>query len=339
MERIFRIALNTSLAIALPLSAAAGFSQCQNKTGFAKQLCEAKALAAPSDPKTKPAAASPGQAASALATGIGDAVSYDTLDASLSPKTLKPLSDLSRNSDGAFVLERGLYEAVVESYPLDSGAPSAGGFAGFVPATARGSGAEAIRTLLKYAELHPEVGSADIQQTLSALATGANYADWPAQVRKVASAILPAAVLQPYQAAAQVRRGNQKTLSELGQKLDKAAAMNPKLKNADDLKNSFGSGAQKPAQSAAAPAAPQATAQAQPVPRGTWLEMPGGFYLRYLPEGANRMRIQLFVPDTALVAAKGTGLTFDPTEYVALLSQAPFSRVGITLRGVAGLHP
>jgi hypothetical protein len=164
MERIFRIALNTSLAIALPLSAAAGFSQCQNKTGFAKQLCEAKALAAPSDPKTKPAAASPGQAASALATGIGDAVSYDTLDASLSPKTLKPLSDLSRNSDGAFVLERGLYEAVVESYPLDSGAPSAGGFAGFVPATARGSGAEAIRTLLKYAELHPEVGSADIQQ-------------------------------------------------------------------------------------------------------------------------------------------------------------------------------
>jgi hypothetical protein len=128
-------------------------------------------------------------------------------------------------------------------------------------------------------------------------------------------------------------------LSALGQKLDKAAQMNPKLKDADDLKNSFGSGAQKPAQPAAAPAVPQATAQAQPVPRGTWLEMPGGFYLRYLPEGANRMRLQLFVPDTALIASKGTGLTFDPTEYVALLSQAPFSRIGITLRGVAGLRP
>jgi hypothetical protein len=336
MERIYRIALNISLAIALPLSAASAFPQCQNKTGFAKQLCEAKALAAPSDPKTKPAPANPGQAASALSTGIGDAVSYDTLDASLSPKTLKPLSDLSRNSDGAFVLERGMYEATVETYSLDSGAP--GGFAGFVPATVRGSGADAIRSLLKYAELHPEVASADIQQTLSALASGANYADWPAQVRKAASAILPSAVLQPYEAAAQSRRDNQKTLSELGQKLDKAAAMNPKLKGADDLKNSFTGGEQKPAQPATAPSAPIAP-QTQPVARGTWLEMPGGFYLRYLPEGATRMRIQLFVPDTAIVAAKGTGLTFDPTEYVALLSQAPFSRIGITLRGVAGLHP
>jgi hypothetical protein len=337
MERIYRIALNTSLAIALPLSAASGFPQCQNKTGFAKQLCEAKALGAPSDPKTKPAPANPGLAASALSTGIQDAVSYDTLDASLSPKTLKPLSDLSRNSDGAFVLERGMYEASVETYSLDSGAP--GGFAGFVPATVRGSGADAIRSLLKYAELHPEVAQADIQQTLSALATGANYADWSAQARKAASAILPAAVLQPYQGAAQSRHGNQKVLSELGQKFDKAAAMNPKLKNADDLKNSFAGGAQESAQPAPPPAAPQTTAQAQPVPRGTWLEMPGGFYLRYMPEGANRMRLQLFVPDTALVAAKGTGLTFDPTEYVALLSQAPFSRIGITLRGVAGLRP
>ena len=51
------------------------------------------------------------------------------------------------------------------------------------------------------------------------------------------------------------------------------------------------------------------------------------------------MRIQVFVPDTALMAAKGTDLTFDPTEYLAVLSQAPYLRLGITLRGSAGLHP
>jgi hypothetical protein len=68
-------------------------------------------------------------------------------------------------------------------------------------------------------------------------------------------------------------------------------------------------------------------------PRGTWAEMPAGFYLRYLPEAAGRTRVQIFVPGAALrLADANHPLVFDPTRYLAILSQSPYERIGIALR-------
>jgi hypothetical protein len=77
-----------------------------------------------------------------------------------------------------------------------------------------------------------------------------------------------------------------------------------------------------------------------PVARGTWTQMPGGFYVRYLPEGWSRIRIQVMVPEAALEDADPKApLTFDPTQYLAVLAQAPAQRLGVTLRPVDPVKP
>jgi len=81
-----------------------------------------------------------------------------------------------------------------------------------------------------------------------------------------------------------------------------------------------------------APAAPTEAV----VIRGAWAQMPGGFYVRYLPEGFAKIRVQVIVSDAAIAKADpSTPLVFDPTHYLAVYSQAPAQRLGITLRPVA----
>jgi hypothetical protein len=55
--------------------------------------------------------------------------------------------------------------------------------------------------------------------------------------------------------------------------------------------------------------------------------------VRYLPDGYMKTRLQVMVPDEAIAQADPKSpLTFDPTQYLAVLGQAPSERIGITLR-------
>ncbi|MCP6768682.1 hypothetical protein NL529_27965, partial [Klebsiella pneumoniae] len=65
----------------------------------------------------------------------------------------------------------------------------------------------------------------------------------------------------------------------------------------------------------------------EPVARGSWAQMPDGFYVRYLPETRALIKLQLIVPETV-----SAGTVFDPTQYLAVLGQVPSDRLGITLR-------
>jgi transcriptional regulator with XRE-family HTH domain len=74
---------------------------------------------------------------------------------------------------------------------------------------------------------------------------------------------------------------------------------------------------------------------ADSAPRGSWAQMPGGFYVRYLPESYSKTKLQVIVPEAAMehVDPKAP-LTFDPTQYLAVHVGTPAQRLGITLRPV-----
>ena len=50
------------------------------------------------------------------------------------------------------------------------------------------------------------------------------------------------------------------------------------------------------------------------VPKGRWSLHPDGYYVRYLPSGYSRTRLELFVPE----GAKCIGKEFDPASHIAV---------------------
>jgi hypothetical protein len=66
-----------------------------------------------------------------------------------------------------------------------------------------------------------------------------------------------------------------------------------------------------------------------PVERGAWAEMPGDFYVRYLPDGYSKIKVQMIVPGPA-VPQPGKEPRFDPTQFLAVYSHSPQMRLGVT---------
>ena len=324
VKRAIRIACTLALCLCAAVNASA---QCENKSGFAKQVCEVQAATQPSgngglalptgltDPKGP-----------AITTGLADTIHPDTLPPTAVDPSFKPLMSLDRADDGAFILKVGFYEAYVQSYTLDP-VPNKTVPGGFYPAPILGRRAAALAGLLKQIELHPEVPQADVQQLLFAIVHGADLENMPPAMQQTAARVLPKDMLAQLQGAAQTK-AMEKTLMGI---------LNGRIKNngVSKAQSQINNAANQAAKAAAAlPAigdAKSAAAPTEPAARGTWAQMPGGFYVRYLPDGFTKTRLQVIVPDDA-VAQAGNHLVFDPTQYLAVLSIAPSQRIGVSLR-------
>jgi len=319
MKRIVRI---LSVSSALLLCAQGAIAQCENKSGFAKLACQAQTNS------NGPFQAAQPDAKTAITTGFSDTIHADTLPANIEPKAFKPLSQLDRTDDGAFILKPGIYEAYVQSYTLEPGDVNATKAGGYYPAPIKGAKAKIVASLLKQIELHPDVPQNDVQFLLFAIVQGVDLEKMPPNVQQTAVRVLPKDIVAQMQAATQAKAFQQSLMNILNARAakDKNAQANQQ-KMAD-----FNKQLQQMQQQAAANSAFKAEAEAEaPVVRGTWAMMPGGFYVRYLPDGYVKTRLQLMVPDEAVAQAQSP-LTFDPTQYLAVLGQAPSERLGISLR-------
>lgn len=297
-------------------------AQCENKTGFAKLACQAQAGS--NGGATLPA----GMNDKPISTGLGDAIHLDTLPSTFEPEAFKPLTDLDRTDDGAFVLKTGIYEAYVQSYALDAGDVNASKPGGYYPAPIKGKKAKILAALFKYAELHPDVPQGDIQQLVWAIVGGVDLEKMSPAVQQTAARVLPKDTLKQMQGAAQAKMLQDAIMNMLNQRLAKNPAVQQQMNQMNNAMTQI--------QQQAAQLAPSFKSEADadtPVARGTWAQMPGGFFVRYLPEGYLKTRVQVIVPDAATQQADPKApLTFDPTQYLAILCQAPGERLGLTLR-------
>ena len=315
----------TLLPFLCVFSSRLSLAQCEDKQGFAKQACQVKNAVHPSSPDGGKQAPARLAATQPLATGLSDAIHLDTLPPSVNPKVFKPLLKLERTNDGAFILKRGFYQAVVESYYFENSSDASAKIGAFFPAPFIGARAASLATALKQSELHPEMGQKDIEQLLLAIYAGTDLEKMPQPVQQTALILLPREVAKQLKAMEQAKSAEQNVMSYLNTRLGGAFTA--------------------PKQAAQAPAIAPITPGGSdgddgdgmdlPAVRGTWAQMPGGFYVRYLPDGWARTRIEVMVPDAALAKADPKQpLTFDPTQYLAILSQVPAQRLGITLRPV-----
>jgi hypothetical protein len=327
------------LALSASLAIQAGFAQCGDKKGFAKQLCEAHANSAGG------ALSGAGDTAMAqfkgapLATSLADAIHLEVLPPSIEPGTFEPLLKLPRTDDGAFILKAGIYEAYVESFslePFDPGTPR--GMA-FFPAPIKGRRGKVVSEILKYSELHPDVAQPYIQMLLGFTVLGTELEKMPAVAQQAAQKLLPKDTLLLLHGETQKKVLRDKLLATLGRRIGASDAKAAQqitgvVTKEQQIDKTFGIastiGAMKGSGTAGAISADSA-------PRGAWAEMPGGFYVRYLPESYVRTKLQLIVPEAAMEQVDpAKPLTFNPTQYLAVHVGSPTQRLGVTLRPVGG---
>jgi hypothetical protein len=313
------------------------FAQCDSKSGFAKQLCQAQGQATATAITTETDAKLAAFKGAPLSTSLTDIIRGEILPTSIEPPAFAPLLKLERNDDGAFLLKAGIYEAYLESYSLEpydlgTGRPSA-----FFPARINGRRAKVISSILKYAELHPDVPQAIIQNLLGLTVYGIDLEKMPAPTQQGAARLLPKDILMQLHGATQTKKMQDILLTTLGRHVGASTKEAQEIAGGiaaeKQIDQQYGvSQTVKDLATSSDAAAPMVASA-----RGAWMQMPGGFYVRYLPDGYAKTRLQVIVPDAAMEAVDPKHpLTFDPTQYLAVHTGTPAQRLGVTLRSVGG---
>lgn len=292
------------------------FAQCDNATGFMKKLCQTKA---------NPAAMKTGN----LTTSFTDTINQATLPPAVDGSRFESLRNLQRTDEGVFLLKAGLFEVHVETFALDTG----NAVGGFYPAPIKGNRGAIIAEVLKNAELHPELSHDAIQELLSGIISGAELKKESVQAQQAGAALLSKEELGQIRGSG---GGGQQVMSWIGKQLAKnpqvQQAVSGAQNKADEADQKYGvSDAIDSAATATSPSPAPTQASGFAIPRGAWVQMPDGFYVRYLPEGAGRMKVQLIVPESAVQYSEIHPIGFDPTQYVAV-SGSPVVRLGIAMR-------
>lgn len=328
-----------AIALLAAMGPSLAFAQCDNKKGFAKQLCQAQANSAGTALGNAANIDLSAFTGATLSTSVADTIHLSILPPSIEPQEFEPLMKLPRNDQGAFILKAGIFEATVESFSLEPYDPGYPRPMAFFPAPIKGRTAKVISDTLKYSELHPDVQQAWIQNFLGLTVFGKHIEEMPTPTQQAAAKILPKETLALIHGASQAHKWTRIVLQQLGRQ---AGASNPKA--AQEITGAINkekqidqAGGITTMVGALKNNAASLGIAADSAPRGSWAEMPGGFYVRYLPEGYVRTKIQIIVPEAAMehVDAKAP-LTFDPTQYLAVHVGTPAQRLGISLRPVGG---
>jgi hypothetical protein len=323
--RVNKYAVQVLLLVCMARAAGA---QCQGKSGFALAACQVAAKTGGSTSGAGiPPAVLQGSKEAALTTGLADTIHPDTLPGAVDPdsKLFSPLLKLERVDDGSFIVKAaGMYEAFLQSYSLDANDSGAGRVAGFYPAPCcKGRRAAVVAAVLKFSELHPDVSQNDIQQLLWAVVAGTDLEKMPAPIQQAAVKILPHDLAVSLQGQAQAQAAKKTLMDYVNGRIRKSPSASAGAGAAGGIATVLNPGA---ASASGVPAS-----SSLPVERGAWALMPGGFFLRYLPDGCSKIRLQIIVPE-ALGVSSTAPLLFDPTQFLAVYTQAPALRLGVTLR-------
>jgi hypothetical protein len=318
------------VVIAVALLIQSAFAQsCDSLTGFAKQACVAQAAGSASAIGSAADSAMKAFNAVPLSTSLADAVQGDTLPPSVEPKAFDPLLKLTRVPDGSFILKAGIFEAYVLSYSLEPYDQGWGRASAFFPAPIKGRRAKVISDILKYSELHPDVPQMYVQNLLGLTVYGTDLEKMPAPTQQAAARILPKETLLLLKGSAEAKKLRDILLGTLGKKLPKpmqqTAEAATKIQQLSDRYGISKTAAELKTNSESK----EFTASGE---RGTWVQMPGGYFIRYLPEGYAKTRLQVIVPEAAMEGVDPKKpLTFDPTQYLAVHAGSPAQRLGISL--------
>ncbi len=284
-----------------------------------------------------------------ITTSFADVRNEIVLPDSFSPKTFKPLLGSPTASGGGLLLSPGAYEADLQSFCLHAGThgPSQGD--GYLYAPLKGSKAAIILSLLQRTAQHPEIPQTQVQLLIWAIESRSKFSDLSPTLQRTALTLLTKKEIYDLNGGA---------LGLVPQSiLDRAMNSLPPDERRifaiqAELRSKLASDTAPFAEIESIAVLPGPAERDGPIiPRGRWSSHPGGFFVRYLPDGYQHTKVQVYVPDLEpstlassslplraprllLVDGEVTGgsrtVQYDPTLDVAVPANTGAQRLGIS---------
>ncbi len=244
----------------------------------------------------------------AISTTFDDAVFGVPLLDDLSPFITAPMCQLPDTGDGAFIVAvPGMYELDARSYCLHAGTYGPGQGEGYLWAPLKGDLAGVIQDVLDRSMAHPELAQDKVQSLIWAIQSRAKINDMPTELRDVAQVLLD---------KKQIRRLNGGALGLIPDELMDQAfvdipdevrmVLEAEARLRDRLRQEvYDFDALEEVAVLAGDPAP--TEGGAVIPDGRWSFEPGGFFVRFSPDGYPETKLQLYAPEPFRAIADEAG--------------------------------
>jgi hypothetical protein len=218
-----------------------------------------------------------------------------------------PMTLMPRDPQGRYLLGPGLYELEAQSYCIQTGthAPSQGD--GYLYAPLQGPRAKVMQAILRRSAEKPEIEQHDVQVLLWAVIARAKLREMSPQLQRTATALLDTRELFELNGGALGLIPPQvidKYMAKLSPRLQKVLRAEQQLRQHLERANATYQEYEQLA--VLAGLAPPADV-IRPTPRGRWSWHPDGYFIRYFPQGYQRMRMQVYVPPPLMIERDGEG--------------------------------
>lgn len=262
----------------------------------------------------------------AISTSFSDTNKTPIAADKLPQKDFKSLLSLPRGPNGGFLLKPGAYELKVKSYCLKAGTHGPSKGKGYLYAPMKGKRAEIIRSILKRSATYPEIDQRQIQQLIWSVETKAKIHQLSPELQKVASILLTEGEIYDVNGGALGLIPDpllNMLLSKTPPELRRIYEIHSEIRR--KLTETRGNFAELERIAVLAGSPPLI---GQNVPEKSWSAHPGGFFIRYLPQGYSSTTIQLYVPKEKIVLSSYLNNEEMPKFANLTISKTDFSEVG-----------
>lgn len=235
----------------------------------------------------------------------------------------KPLTDLQQTEEGQIVLQEGYYEATYKSYCLQPGTPDPSDRDAYLQTPLQTYRKEIVETVLRTSLQKPQLEQKNIQLLLWSVVSGSDYnkLSWPVQ--------LTAQELLTRKQIFQLKGGVVGVMKTVAQQLPDARITGAQV----SIKRLFDVGTSSyEAFERVAVLREKSTIHKADYKKEQWYSRPGGYYVRYFPNGYQQVKIQVYVPKGTLDSSgmkDGNYLLFDPVNNMAAPANSNAQRLGI----------
>jgi len=232
----------------------------------------------------------------------------------------QPLTDLSRTQSGGFVLKPGFYETEFKTYCLQPGTPGPGQGDAYLQGPLTGYRKDIVETVLLNSRAHQDIDQRNIQLLLWSVVSGSDFNRLSYSVQSDAMRLLtPKQIFQ-------LKGGVVGVIKNFSSATGMLDANN-------DLKRLFEASVNSyEAYESIAVRREQTKIIRKGVKFDQWYKQNENYYVRYLPESYQKMKIQVYVPDGLLDADNKWNneyIVFDPTGRQAVPAFTNAQRLGI----------
>lgn len=254
---------------------------------------------------------------------------------------LKPASlvDLPKTSNGEYILAPGFYEGDFKSYCLHAGTHAASTGDGYLYAPLKGARAEIVENILRNSASNETVRQRNAQLLIWAVLSQAKFKDLSTDLKITASELLSPAQIYNLNGGA-LGLIPTPVINNLQNQLP--STVRNAIQTENKMRKLFVTGATtyEDFEKVAVLLGPSVVDHPE-YKRGRWCKHPNGYYIRFFPQGYQRTKIQLYVPETNItvpsvsqVAFNSTNyapvnLTFNPFDIVAVPANSEAQRLGI----------